>query len=169
MIELFVNYPNSDERIPTIVVPATKEDFNATENWQTNWNSDYAKEMPNKVSLRRKDTNELLGMISYDINHGFMAVEIVYIESGPHSNGNLLHISGTLKKYNGIAKALIAFAIQISKKEGFDGVLVLRAKSDELRNYYENAFKAHRASAFDPYRMIIWEEEAEEILRDYRR
>lgn len=47
-------------------------------------------EMPNKVALRRTDTNELLGLMAYIVDGRSLAVEIVYVESADHSNTNLL-------------------------------------------------------------------------------
>ena len=69
----------------------------------------------------------------------------------------------------GIAKALFAYAIIISKEAGFDGVLVFKAKTTELVDYYIHEFGACHAGSYDPFRLIIWEDAAETILSEYRK
>lgn len=100
---------------------------------------------------------------------GLLAVEIIYIESAAHSNANLLRTSAGQKKYVGIAKALFAYAIIISKEAGIDGVLVFKAKTTELVDYYIHEFGAFHAGSYDPFRLIIWEDAAETILSEYRK
>ncbi|MFR1803020.1 MAG: hypothetical protein ACLSWS_13425 [Faecalispora jeddahensis] len=46
--------------------------------------------MPNKVALHKCKDDELLGLMSYQINEKEMAVGVVYMESAGHSNANLL-------------------------------------------------------------------------------
>ena len=55
------------------------------------------------------------------------------------------------KKYIGIAKALFAYAVQISLDAGFDGVLVFKAKTSELLNYYMNVCGARQVPSHDPF------------------
>ena len=117
------------------VRPASQHDFAETSSWQTNRTSAYAKQLPNKVALCRKDQGELLGLMSYALDTKGLAVEILYVESARHSNANLLHEGHAQKRYLGIAKALFAYAAQVSIEAGFDGVLVFKAKTTELLNY----------------------------------
>ena len=107
--------------------------------------------------------------MSYEADGDLLAVEIIYIESAAHSNANLLRTSAGQKKYVGIAKALFAYAIIISKEAGFDGVLVFKAKTTELVDYYIHEFGACHAGSYDPFRLIIWEDAAETILSEYRK
>jgi len=165
---LFVWNKSMTEKIPAKVVPASNEDFSHTANWQTHWTTQAVSEMPNKVALRRIDNEELLGLMSYDLNEKGLAVEVIYIESAGHSNANLLRQSGGQKKYIGIAKALFAYAIKVSIEAGFGGVLYFRAKTTELREYYMKEFGAVPLGQYDPFRMIIWEDAAEEILTEYK-
>lgn len=62
-----------------------------------------------------------------------------------------------------------AYAIIISKEAGFDGVLVFKAKTTELVDYYIREFGACHAGSYDPFRLIIWEDAAETILSEYRK
>ena len=78
------------EKIPVKVVPATDIDFGLTQKWQTQRTTLTAQGMPNKVALHKCKDDELLGLMSYQINEKEMAVGVVYMESAGHSNANLL-------------------------------------------------------------------------------
>lgn len=169
MLDLFVRDAVLGDKIPSVVRPATKRDLAATRNWQTNWSTPFAVQLPNKVALCRLDTEELLGLMSYELDEKGLAVEIIYMESARHSNGNLLRAEGGYKRYFGIAKALFTHAVQVSLDAGFDGVLVFKAKTSDLLDYYTREFGARRAAAYDPFRMIIWEDAAEKIVAEFRR
>lgn len=167
MFNLFVVDAGSGEKIPTVVRETSEQDLTATRDWQTNWKTPFAVELPNKVALHRADDGELLGLMSYELDTTALAVEITYVESALHSNANLLHAEGRRKRYVGIAKALFAYAIQVSFDHGFDGVLYFRAKTTELVEYYTQEFGAFAPMRYDPFRMIILEEAAAKILSAY--
>ena len=169
MLELFVLDAISNERIPADVEMATEQDFAATQNWQTSWNSTYAQTLPNKVALHRKDNNELLGLMSYELDDRGLAVEILYMESARHSNANLVHAEGGHKKYLGIAKAMFAYAVQISLDAGFDGVLVFKAKTSDLLDYYMKEYGARQVGSYDLFRLVIWEDAAERLIAEFRK
>ena len=169
MLDLFVLDAISNERIPADVEMATEQDFAATQNWQTSWNSTYAQTLPNKVALHRKDNDELLGLMSYELDERGLAVEILYMESARHSNANLVHAEGGHKKYLGIAKAMFAYAVQISLDAGFDGVLVFKAKTSDLLDYYMKEYGARQVGSYDPFRLVIWEDAAERLIAEFRK
>lgn len=169
MLDLFVWDATLEEKIPVLVKAATEQDLVETRNWQTSWTTPFAISLSNKAALRRADNGELLGLMSYELDEKGLAVEIIYMESARHSNANLLHASGEKKKYYGIAKALSAYAVQISRKAGFDGVLVFKAKDSDLLKYYIRALGARQISSYDPFRLVIWEDATEEIIAEYRR
>lgn len=106
--------------------------------------------------------------MSYEVDRGILAVEIIYIESALHSSKNMIHALNVQKKYIGIAKVLYAYAIQVSLDEGFDGILVFKAKTTELADYYIREFGARHAGSYDPFRLIIWEDATKNILNEYR-
>ena len=166
-LKLYVWNADMSAKIPVSVVSASQSDIKATKDWQTSWTSSAAREMTNKVALRRADDGELLGLMSYELDQGALAVEIIYIESAAHSNANLLRATGQSKKYIGIARALIAYAAKASVEAGFDGVLFFKAKTDELRKYYMQEFGAMPVGHYDPYRLVIWEDAAANILSDF--
>ncbi|SCJ74870.1 Uncharacterised protein [uncultured Flavonifractor sp.] len=165
---LFVWNTDASEKIPVMVTPSTFEDLKQTGDWQTQWTSQAAQEMPNKVALRRRDNGELLGLMSYTLDEKGLAVEIIYLESAGHSNANLLRTRGGEKKYIGIAKALFAYAAAVSVEAGFGGVLFFKAKTTELREYYIREFGAMPLGSYDPFRLIIWEDSAEHIIAEYQ-
>ena len=167
-MKLFVLDIGGNE-VPTYVSPATAGDLQATAKWQTKWTSKAAQDMPNKVALRRTDTNELLGLMAYAVDDAILAVEIIYVESADHSNANLLHEIGGEKKYIGIARALFAYAVSISMGNGYDGVLVFKAKTSELVEYYIREFGASHVGSYDPFRLVIWEDAARELIDYFER
>lgn len=66
MLNLFVLDSSSGERISAVVGTATAQDLSATRDWQTNWKTPFARQLPNKVALHRVDDGELLGLMSYE-------------------------------------------------------------------------------------------------------
>ena len=169
MLNLFVRDAASGGKVPVAVNAVTEEDLLSTKDWQTSWTTAFALGLSNKVALRRADDGELLGLMSYELDEKGLAVEAIYMESARHSNANLLHAEGGHKRYYGIAKAMFAYAVQVSLDAGFDGVLVFKAKTSELLDYYVWEFGARRATVYDPFRMIIWEDAAERIIAEFRR
>ena len=167
-MKLFVLDIGGNE-VPTYVSHATAGDLQATTKWQTKWTSKAAQDMPNKVALRRTDTNELLGLMAYTVDDAILAVEIIYVESADHSNANLLHEIDGEKKYIGIAKALFAYAVSISMESGYDGVLVFKAKTSELVEYYIREFGASHVGSYDPFRLVIWEDAARKLIDYFER
>lgn len=169
MLDLFVVDAASEKKVPAIVRAAAEQDLAATHDWQTSWDTPYALQLPNKVALCRSDNGELLGLMSYEIDQNILAVELIYIESARHSNANLLHAEGGSKRYYGIAKAMFAYAVQVSLDAGFDGVLIFKAKTSDLLEYYRKEFGARQVAAYSPFRMVIWEDAAERIIAEFRR
>ena len=106
--------------------------------------------------------------MSYTLDEKELAVEIIYLESAGHSNANLLRTRGGEKKYIGIAKALFVHATAVPVEAGFGGVLFFKAKTTELREYYIREFGAMPLGAYDPFRLIIWEDAAEYIIAEYQ-
>ena len=167
-MNLFVWNFDLTEKIPVAVSPATKDDLLATKGWQTRWTTKAVSEMPNKVALHRNDDGELLGLMSYRLDQSGLAVEVIYLESAAHSNANLLHQESHSKKYVGIAKALLAYAISVSMGAGFDGVIYFKAKTSRLREYYIQQFGAMPLGSYDPFRLIIWEDVAQDLIAEYQ-
>lgn len=167
-LSLYVWNAELSEKVPVYVAQADDADFRATANWQTSWKSSAAQKMPNKVALHKANDEELLGLMSYELDGTGLAVEIIYIESAGHSNANLLKINGQRKKYIGIARALIAYAAQVSIDAGFDGVIYFKAKTDELRKYYMKEFGATPVGHYAPYRLVIWEDAAQDIIAGFK-
>lgn len=167
-LHLFVTRAKDNSTVPVQVAPASKEDFakTASDGWQTDWEKTDAAHFPNRVALKTA-ANELLGLMSYSCDDHFLAVELVYLESQPESNANLLHMTAHAKKYTGIAKALFAYAVQQSMQHGYDGVILFKAKTDTLLEYYIHAFGARPVSRYDPFRLVLWEDAAQKLISEY--
>ena len=106
--------------------------------------------------------------MSYELDERGLAVEVLYMESARHSNANLLHATGEAKRYIGIAKAMFSYAVRISKEAGFDSVLIFKAKTSELLEYYMREFGARQVGIYDPFRLVLWEDAAEALISEYR-
>ena len=63
---------------------------------------------------------------------------------------------------------MLAGAFLKNALAGYGGVLVFKAKNDNLLEYYMKEFGAVQVGRYDPYRLVIWEDEAEEIISAYR-
>lgn len=62
---------------------------------------------------------------------------------------------------------MLAYAVQISLNAGYDGVLIFKAKTSEPLAYYTEAFGARQVASYDPFRLVIWEDAAADIIADY--
>ena len=51
--------------------------------------------------------------------------------------------------------------MSISIKNGYDGVLVFKAKTGELVEYYIREFGASRVGSYDLFWLVIWEDAAQ--------
>ena len=78
MLNLYVLDAVSSKKVPAEIDPASKEDFAATHDWQTNWESTYARQLPNKVAPHREDNYELLGLMSYELDENERIIGILY-------------------------------------------------------------------------------------------
>lgn len=74
---LFV-WDENFSKVPVIVTPAVQADLENTDGWQTQWTTKAAISMPNKVALKRADNDELLGLMSYEVDQKGFAVKIIY-------------------------------------------------------------------------------------------
>lgn len=94
-----------------------------------------------------------------------LAVRIIYMEAQPQSNPVL----SETRKYIGIGKLLIAFGIKLSIDHGFNGDVLLEAKTTELADHYRRDFQAVQLPVFDlsAPRFLISDEAAEKIFFDY--
>ena len=98
---------------------------------------------------------------------GIAGFDVLLLESQPESNANLLHQNGQEKKYQGIAKALFAYAVQESINHGYDGVVLFKAKTDTLLEYYLHEFGARPVGRYDPFRLVLWEDAAQRLIAEY--
>lgn len=87
-----------------------------------------------------------------------------YIETAPPSNATIAgNTSG--KRYHGIAKMFLAFAVKLSAEAGLQGDVVFEARTPELAAYYKNGLGALALPSWGgPERFLISDDVARELL-----
>ncbi len=110
--------------------------------------------------------NELIGLGAYEINESSLVIHIVYMEAQPESNPVIV---GKDRKYRGIGKLLIAYGIKLSIDNGFNGDVVLEAKTTELARHYVEDYGAVRLPSFGSAapRFLIADAAAKRIFFSY--
>ena len=155
-------------RLPVTVDPMTAVDAEQTNkppHWQTSWTSDYLNDdRLEKYAVRLHD--ELIGLGAYEINESALIVHIVYMEAQPESNPI---IAGKERKYRGIGKLLIAYGIKLSIDNGFNGDVILEAKTTELARHYADDYGAVQLPSFPSAapRFLIADVAAKQIFFSY--
>ena len=166
----FVPYVYADvsTRLPVIIEPMkaiVAEITNQPPFWQTSWTSEYLNDARfEKYAVRLK--NELIGLGAYEINESALVVHIVYMEAHPECNPAIV---GANQKYRGIGRLLIAYGIKLSIDNGFNGDVVLEAKTVELARHYAMDFGAVRLPSFGSAapRFLIADAAAKQIFFSY--
>ena len=159
----------SSRQVPVVFRAATSVDFDKTifGHWQTNWHSGYLQDQRfDKYAMVVADSGELISLLACQPDKRNRAAKLVYLESHPASNPTL--VKGKLKKYHGIGKAFMAFAVDYSLSHGGDGSLYFKAKTTELYWHYIRDFGACplRHGSFD---LFLFASEAKLLQSDYTR
>ena len=155
-------------RLPVVVEPMKASDAEQTNRppyWQTSWTSEYlADDRYERYAV--KSGNELIGLGAYEVKESSLVVHIVYMEAQPESNPTIV---GDNRKYRGIGRLLIAFGIKLSIDYGFNGDVVLEAKTEELARHYSKDYGAVRLPAFGSSapRFLIADTAAKQIFFAY--
>ena len=160
-------YSENGNKVSVNIIPMTEKDALSTIKepiWQTSWLSDFITDNSD-LKFAVKNADELIALVVYEVLESILAVRIVYMEAQPQSNPVLCND----KKYNGIGKLLIAFGIKLSIDNGFNGDVLLEAKTTELAEHYKRDFHAVQLPVFDlsAPRFLISDETAEKIFFDY--
>jgi len=130
-----------------------------SKDWQFDWTH---------VDLGNTDIYKIT-LMGYSVIQGLVALQIqsrnsaVYIriaESAPHNLGKN-------KQYQGVGGHLFAVGARISFDMGFDGFLFLDAKNTDLVEHYAETLGAKLLGRPHPYRMVVDEEAATELLARY--
>ena len=161
-------YVKDLQRLMVSIEPMTEMDARKTNQepiWQTSWTSDYLNdERFERYAVKRND--ELIALGAYEIRDSLLYVHIAYMEAQPESNPVM---AGKDRKCRGIGRLLIAYGIKLSVDHGFDGDVVLEAKTPELARHYEEDFGAVRLPIFDASapRYLIADKAASQIFMNY--
>lgn len=90
-----------------------------------------------------------------------------YIETARHSNPTIAR-NPSGKRYHGIARMFLAFAVKLSAEAGLQGDVVFEAKTPELAAYYKNELGALALPSWDgPERFLISDDVARELLYEF--
>ena len=150
-----------------VFLESTKlHDYKLTKDgWQTNWISDFIQDpYLDKYALKTISTNELIGLAAYRFMEKERTIVIEYMEASPASNPTINHDK---RKYSGIGKVLIAFAVQLAIDHGFDGLIILKAKTTELRKHYIKNYNAFSFRRDDMFTLMIAPDDSYKLFRDY--
>ena len=144
---------NSDGKlIDTYFKKINKNDVDKfTKDWLFDW-----KKQQNVYGLYTKDNNQLQGLVSYFVDRENQAYCVNLVENAPHNK--------TTKDYTGVGAHLFAEVCRRSKKQGYGGYIYFDAKTN-LVDYYKRELNAKLVG--NTRRMIIDEEEAEELIKKY--
>ncbi len=83
--------------------------------------------------------NELVGLAAYEISKQYVAVYMPYIETARHSKPTIAG-NPSDKRYHGIARMFLAFAVKLSAEAGLQGDVVFEAKTPELAAYSKTSW-----------------------------
>ena len=157
-----------NQRVYLTLEEASPEDTCEIEKeWQSYWRTGYLKD-PRLLRYTAKTTeNELVGLAAYEISKQYVAVYMPYIETARHSKPTIAgNPSG--KRYYGIARMFLAFAVKLSAEAGLQGDVVFEAKTPELAAYYKNELGALALPSWDgPERFLISDDVARELLYEF--
>jgi len=160
----FVIQADTGSEMSVIIDTAERADLENTHGvpeWQTDWTSDYLSDDSVEKYAVKSEEGELIALGAYQIRGSSAYVQILYMESAPHSNPTMAH--KTKRKYYGIGALLIAYGIKFSIDHGCRGDVVFDAKTDELARHYEMDFHARPVARLDaggPKRYMLADEEA---------
>lgn len=156
------------KRVEVSIKPMRIKDAEQTDSppvWQTSWTSEYlADERFEKYAAKAGD--ELIALGAYEILEHLLIVHIAYMEAHPDSNPTMYEGH---PKYSGIGRLMIAYGIKLSIDNGFEGDVVLEAKTTGLAKHYERDFGAVRLPGFKSSapRYLIADEAAKRIFFTY--
>lgn len=127
--------------------------------WLFRWNAGDLKGAT-IYKLTRKNESIPQGLIAIRDYRADSAVYVQLAESAPWNKGEN-------KRYEGVGGHLFAVAAQKSMDWGYGGFLFLDAKNMELVEHYRKAFGAVHIGGPHPYRMLIDEDAARQLLNAY--
>ena len=110
------------------------------------------------------ETEELIGLCACKLLPKDNCLRMVYMESEPASNPTLVKTKA--RKYYGIGKAFLAWAVCNSLERGFDGTLCFKAKTTQLFLHYRARYGA-LPLLYSEYEMILLPENGLQLLTDY--
>lgn len=146
---------STGEKKETILEEASLKDFvKLGKKWLFNWKTEFQVSERKVYKLLIKYDTVIQGLISIEARDGYFEMHL--IESAPHN-------FGSKKKYSGVAGNLVAFICKKSFEFGFDGAIVLTAKTKLIEHYK----KMLGATVVYGNRMMISSKAAEDLVNLY--
>ncbi|MCL2327820.1 MAG: hypothetical protein FWC39_04830 [Bacteroidetes bacterium] len=146
------------DSFPTEVLPLSKPDLlhiTKKNGWKFDWKKEYLQPDRDVFKLIIPQQSEIIqGLVSTSKEEGYVMMNL--IESAPINFGEN-------KKYYGVAGNLVAFVCQLSKEYGFDGEILFFSKTKLIEHYEKTLGAVHIGG----HRMIIYEQEAQQLIRKY--
>lgn len=127
------------------------------------WNFDWlADDLINATvyKLTIENNKEIQGLVAITDFIKSRAVYVNIAESAPHNIGKS-------KRYEGVGGHLFAIAAAESMKKGYGGFMFLDAKNVDLVEHYTRMLGAKLLGIPHPYRLVVEEEEASQLLKKY--
>lgn len=164
----FVIRTEDNARVSVRIAPMTQQEAeSATKNpeWQTDWASEYISRSSYEKYAFRTEDGELIGLAAYQVHKNWLYVQIIYMESSPASNPNIVET----KKYQFIGRLMIAYGIKLSIDNGFHGDITLDAKTPELVKHYTETYGAEPLPSLPSRapRFMICDEAAAKLFSEY--
>ncbi len=129
------------------------------EGWNFDWASDELSDAT-VYKLTLVGEKQIQGLVATVDMKSDSAIYLKLAESAPHN-------IGPNKRYEGVGGHLFAIAAKSSVDAGYGGFLYLDAKNAKLVSHYREKFGAVHIGGVHPYRMVIDEEKAVELLSRY--
>lgn len=149
----------SGKLVSTVYSPITKKELSSLTEWKFNWSDDRLKGSE-IYKLTIEGFDEIQGLVALTDFPKSHAVYVNLAESAPHNIGKNKH-------YSGVGGHLFAIAVQKSVERGYGGYVFMDAKNTELAEHYKKTLGASLLGRPHPYRMVINEDKALNILKIY--
>lgn len=135
--------------------------FNRHSGWYVNWDSLLEK---NEIyALVIKGTVDIQGLVAIENNPDYGAAYIAWAVAAPQNNPEII----SQKKYDGVGGHLLAIAIDMSIKYGYNGDVTGFCRSEEILQHFVNFHGAIPLRMLHEYQIGIFDKAAMRIREVY--
>lgn len=144
----------------TTVLPAAERDLKRLykkDGWKFSWKQAYKPPDKQIFKLLIEDSSEIQGLLCLEVRWRDKFIELHLIENAPHNFGQG-------KRFNGVARNLVAFGCKMSFDMGYEGYVGFTAKTALIQHYIDTL---GARVVFRHNRMIIFPTEAKKLVNSY--